>query len=218
MRSESVGLVSRQMTMLRECPECLQGKHVNCTGQTLTSTDEWVDCSCANRDHLTVNQWIERHSSPLAGLPVLPYAGTSGYSGSDTSEERARTEDANGTTSERQTRLLRILEQKGHAGETVLELRQATGWHHGRASAVLSVLHKEGLIERLSERRERCKVYVVPEFVDGRETEQHGRKTSQDADKLAAIQEYLDRWKGHASPIIRVITEDVQNILNGDQS
>ena len=28
------------------CPECRQGKHVNCTGETLSAADEIVPCGC----------------------------------------------------------------------------------------------------------------------------------------------------------------------------
>ena len=86
----------------------------------------------------------------------LPYAGTSGWSGSDTSRTRAVTADA--------------------SGQTWAELGDKLGAHHGTASGVLSVLHKAGRIDRLTERRDRCKVYVLPEFTAGREIEVQGRK------------------------------------------
>lgn len=28
------------------CPECRDGKHRNCDGQTLNDSDEFVDCPC----------------------------------------------------------------------------------------------------------------------------------------------------------------------------
>jgi hypothetical protein len=93
-------------------------------------------------------------------IPLLPYAGTSGWSGSATSQSRAVNADRDGTTSAHQRQALESL----------------SGWPHGTASGVLSVLHKEGVIARLSTSRSRCKVYVLPDYVDGRETEQHGRK------------------------------------------
>ncbi len=105
--------------------------------------------------------------------PSLPYAGTSGWSGSDTSEERARTQDADGTTSERQQRALRLVRFAEAEGLTWRELSNILNVHHGSASGLLSVLHKDGRIARLAERRDRCKVYVLPQFVAGRETEPH---------------------------------------------
>jgi len=110
----------------------------------------------------------------LFSLPVLPYAGTSGYSGSSTSEERARRDDGNGRTRERQQTVITALNNSGPHGLTWKELAHRYNWHHGQASGALSVLHKEGLICRLSERRDRCKVYVTPEYVYDRQTEKHG--------------------------------------------
>lgn len=117
----------------------------------------------------------QRHGHLGERLWVTPYNGTSGWSGSDTSRERAEQADADGTTSERQTRVLALLHGAGEEGLTWRELSQLSGWHHGSASGVLSVLHKVGLICRLSQRRNKMKVYVDPEFVAGRETEPHGR-------------------------------------------
>lgn len=109
----------------------------------------------------------------LFTLPDLPYAGTSGYSGSDTSEQRARTADNDGTTSKRQSATIRALAQARGVGLTWKELADSQGWHHGTASGSLSVLHKTARISRLAERRNRCKVYVLPEFVNGRDVEPH---------------------------------------------
>lgn len=120
--------------------------------------------------------------------PDLPYAGTSGHSGGATSRERAQREDSDGTTGHRQQVVLRqlaashhnILGVGGTNGITWKELSQVTGWHHGQASGVLSNLHKVGKIARLTIRRDRCFVYVLPEFVGERETQPHGnpRKTA----------------------------------------
>jgi hypothetical protein len=75
--------------------------------------------------------------------------------------------------------------------------------HHGQASGALSVLHKEGRIARLTERRNRCAVYVLPEYVQGRETSPHGGKgprlTPEEEATLARAEEALTR----TSPILR---------------
>ena len=102
-------------------------------------------------------------------LPVLPYGRTSGWSGSDTSRERATQADRNGVTSERQKACLDLVYQAGIEGITWRELSDQTGWHHGTASGALSVLHKGRLIARLTERRDRSRIYVMPEFILGRE-------------------------------------------------
>jgi hypothetical protein len=101
----------------------------------------------------------------------LPYAGTSGWSGTQTSRQRAETEDSIGTTAKRQREVLHYIVDAGVTGRTVRDVRRALSLHHGQASSALTLLHKAGAIARLSEVRDRCKVYVVPELVVGRETE-----------------------------------------------
>lgn len=108
--------------------------------------------------------------------PELPYAGTSGHSGSETSLGRVIREDSDGTTAKRQLETLRILAHRGEFGVTWKELSELTGLHHGSASGVLSVLHLAEKIERLAEIRNRCKVYILPEFVNGRNTEKRKKK------------------------------------------
>lgn len=107
---------------------------------------------------------------------VLPYAGTSGWSGSETSKDRALTEDSSGITAERQRKVLNELQFAGEMGLTWKELADLYKWHHGQASGVLSVLHKEGMIARLTIRRNKCAVYVLPNQVKGRDVAEHGRK------------------------------------------
>ena len=140
----------------------------------------------------------------LPGGPVLPYPDretgrSSGWSGSETSAERAHTEDANGTTSERQQTVLLWLNLRRSAGATWKELAEAKGWHHGQASGVLSGLHKERRIARLAEeRRHRCAVYVLPQWVADRPTVEQGRERraslllDQVADVLTEHQPYVD--------------------------
>ncbi len=127
--------------------------------------------------------WDQFGSLPLVmealingSSPSLPYAGTSGWSGSSTSRARAEDADKSGVTSYRQSAALFALYQAGESGLTWKELGDAMGWHHGTASGVLSVMHKDGRIARLKESRSRCKVYVHGDFVAGREVEPHGRK------------------------------------------
>ena len=109
-------------------------------------------------------------------LPVTPYAGTSGWKGSEASRDRALEDDADGTTSKRQKQTLVALGTAGIRGLTWKDLSEITGWHHGQSSGCLSVLHLEGMVARLKERRNRCSIYVLPAFVNGRETSE--RKTN----------------------------------------
>lgn len=128
-------------------------------------------CSCQEFVEPNPNWIVDALSAP-----ETPYAGTSGWSGSDTSRERAEAEDGDGTTHARQQRVGNYLMRRGINGATWKELAEHYGWHHGTASGALSVLHKTGHVARLAERRYRCKVYVLPQFVQGREVEPHGRK------------------------------------------
>lgn len=109
-------------------------------------------------------------------LPVTPYAGTSGWKGSEASRDRALEDDADGTTSKRQKQTLVALGTAGIRGLTWKDLSEITGWHHGQSSGCLSVLHLESMVARLKERRNRCSIYVLPAFVNGRETSE--RKTN----------------------------------------
>ena len=113
-----------------------------------------------------IGDWVKR-TFPKGG--VLPYDGSSGFSGSETSRERAERQDATGVTSERQKAVLRALDNAGERGATWKEIGDAFGWHHGQASGVLSGLHKAGLITRITERRQRCQVYVLPFYLADRE-------------------------------------------------
>jgi hypothetical protein len=115
-------------------------------------------------------------------LPELPYGGradpNSGWSGSETSAERAHTRDTDGTTADLQRRTLVWLGRRGSRGATWKELADAAHVHHGSASGVLSVLHKAGRIARLADKRSRCKVYVLPEYVAGRTVEAAGSSST----------------------------------------
>jgi len=111
-------------------------------------------------------------------MPELPYAGTSGFSGTDTSENRARSADADGKTALRQKQAIEFISGRGHFGSTWKELADVLRLHHGSASGVLSVLHKTGHLVRLKETRDACKVYVSPNFVANRPSEVFGRKKS----------------------------------------
>ena len=114
--------------------------------------------------------------SPLLNQPELPYSGTSGHSGTDTSRARALNADRSGKTALRQAQALELLRQMQDSGLTWKELSSITGLHHGTASGVLSVLHKAGRIARLKESRDGCKVYVDVTCIEGRVIEKQGRK------------------------------------------
>lgn len=105
----------------------------------------------------------------MSDEPSLPFGGTEGWSGSDTSRERAYRDATDGTASARQRSVLDHLSGRGSDGATWAEVADALYLHHGQASASLSSLHLEGRIARLKERRQRSQIYVLPEYVGDRE-------------------------------------------------
>lgn len=116
--------------------------------------------------------------------PSLPYSNpvpNSGWSGSDTSRDRALGRDKSGKTATTQTKILTLLSEAGGRGATVAEVREALAdeGHHGTISGALSNLHRDGVIARLADKRDRCKIYVAPPFVYNRRTEEQGWRGSQ---------------------------------------
>lgn len=106
---------------------------------------------------------------------LLPYAGTSGHSGSLTSRERANAEDTAGTTGQRQRNVIKLLHAQRERGVTWRDVSAWLNLHHGQASSALSILHKEGIAARLAATRDRCAIYVLPEHVNGRATNPYGK-------------------------------------------
>jgi hypothetical protein len=122
--------------------------------------------------------------------PTLGYNDTGGYdSNSDTSREAAYHDLVTGITAKAQRLTMILAYQQGKHGITIAELREAKGaLHHGKMSSALTNLHKGGRLARLAERRGRCHVYVVPEFVDERETQQYRANRPQvDRTELIAV-------------------------------
>lgn len=115
-------------------------------------------------------------TQPQPFHPELPYAGTSGHSGSETSKARANHADSSGQTARRQRQALTLLDSYGSQGLTWKELASLLGLHHGSASGVLSVLHKTGRIARLKQSRNGSKVYVALNWIQGRTTEGQGKQ------------------------------------------
>lgn len=99
-------------------------------------------------------------------VPYRPYKGTAGWSGTDTSKARAVLNSVSGQEANNQARALSYLKLAGVQGMTWKELAESTGWHHGTASGVLSVLHQSGAIVRAIKARNRCKIYVHQNYKD----------------------------------------------------
>jgi len=113
-----------------------------------------------------MNEDMKEVVNLIAGLygAALPYNGTGGHSGSETSKERAEREADDGTLAKRQAEVLAYLWERADRGATWAEVGEHLGIHHGSASGALSNLHKAGRIVRTSDRRGRSEVYMVAEI------------------------------------------------------
>lgn len=111
---------------------------------------------------------------------MIPYGKDgSGWSGSATSHERQEREDALGKTAVRQREALRAIIRADGVGMTVGEIETMYGWHHGQSSSALTHLHRAGHVARLKERRNGQEVYILPDFVEGRELSPYNPRTPQ---------------------------------------
>jgi hypothetical protein len=100
----------------------------------------------------------------------LPYGEKgSGWSGSETSRERAEREDAMGITGKRQAQVFALLATRNTQGMTVKEVEDALSIGHGPASSALTHLHRADRVARLQERRVGQQVYVLKGYVEDRE-------------------------------------------------
>lgn len=100
---------------------------------------------------------------------------TGGWSGSDSSRERAVRDEQSGRAQHRREQAWEIVRLGGLHGATWKEVATALNCHHGSASGALSNLHKIGKVERLKDRRGGAAIYVLPHAVNGRETARFGR-------------------------------------------
>lgn len=105
----------------------------------------------------------------------VPYNGTAGWSGTDTSKARAMINLRTGKEYNNQQKALALLKDNAN-GLTWKELSEETGMHHGTASGVLSVLHKSGAILRNTRIRNGCKIYYSIEFKDVLTNEPYKKK------------------------------------------
>lgn len=145
----------------------------------------------------------------VAGLPVTPYNGTGGWSGTQTSKDRAERMVSRGELSRTQAIVVQQLGARRYDGCTVHEIQilkeNGDGYmHHGSVSGALSNLHQHRKISRLAEKRNNCHIYVLNAFVNDRQLSPftpHKRKNTKTAFSLSdkaqpnpkAVSDYLMR-------------------------
>jgi hypothetical protein len=89
-----------------------------------------------------------------------------------------------------------LIDRSMFKGLTVAELRVLLPEHHGHISGALSLLHRDLRIARLSEKREGCKIYVHPDFLDGRKAEPQGNGNlpKEEVAELVELRDFIDYW------------------------
>ena len=132
------------------------------------------------------NKWNCRVCVPRE--TIKPYAGTSGWSGGASSRDRAVKADESGTTRGRQRMALSYVSQQRAHGATWDEVAAVLGVGHGPTSGVLSNLHKDGWVMRLKQRRGNAEIYILEEFVNGRETVPHRSQQKKVCHNCGALQ------------------------------
>lgn len=152
---------------------------------------------------------------------------TSGHSGGETSRDSVIAQDQTGKTGTQQRQTLGLAGTSnviigrrtgGTFGITCHEVAAATDMHHGQASRSLTVLHKAGLICRLRDKRGRASIYVLPEYVQGRETiEPRTNKakplTPAQEEAFARISDRLEMFDGLGTQMATVRTSDLHTLV-----
>jgi hypothetical protein len=107
---------------------------------------------------------------PQLTYPEPDGTATAGHSGTTTSRDRAVSEAKSGKAVHVQSEVLSVASRCREDGVTIAELRTIYRGihHHGSLSSALTNLHRTGLLVCLTEKRDRCHVYVRPEYANGR--------------------------------------------------
>lgn len=131
--------------------------------------------------------------------------GTPGWSGSSTSRE-ASTHPRVAPT---QDRVHNVVIDAAELGTTQSEASALLNLGHGTVSGALTRLHRAGKITRLTERRNKQQVYILPEHVNGRQKApyrpQTGTKPVVSASEVEETVRCIDFIPGNAEPAIRFL-------------
>ncbi|QGJ95280.1 hypothetical protein QDA11_gp61 [Microbacterium phage Jayden] len=94
-----------------------------------------------------------------------------GTYGASAEASRDLERDQHATFTDQQSAVLALAYDAGTAGITGHDVQQATGWGDSSKSRAMSNLLRDGKLVRLTEKRDRGSVHVLPEHVGDRDTE-----------------------------------------------
>jgi hypothetical protein len=85
-------------------------------------------------------------------------------------EDRVIEHNGHVITAKNERRCYAYIHTMAVKGATSREIEEFTGRGHGSISGALSELHAKGAVACLTKRRDGQRIYVLPEFVRGRDT------------------------------------------------
>lgn len=115
---------------------------------------------------------------------------------------------------------LELLTRRAEAGATWREVAaERGGMGHGSASRILSDAHRHGTVVRLSERRDGCAVYVLPEHARDRERVPYHVRPAPDREDAAVmagrVLAVIAHWGlDDGSPAMRGIAGELRRAVN----
>ena len=143
------------------------------------------------------------------------YGDTGGFVQRPASVARAMSEIASGKLSERQTKIIELLDGAGASGLTWNDCGALLGLHHGQISGALSNLHGCGMVFALKQIRNRCHPYVHIKYLSEWDAEarydepvrtRNSKERNLQAQLLEAVREAIsDEWSETKINIVTAI-------------
>ena len=145
---------------------------------------------------------------------MIPYGNTgSGHAGNATSRDRQEIQDASGLTGKRQKATLEAVELSAGHGVTSAEMEDMLGVGHGQASSALSHLHRAGHIRRITERRNKQEIYVLPEHVGERKESPYNPRPERKHPKFHSDQTVVEAMKMAGLPLDKDTYDKIRKML-----
>lgn len=145
---------------------------------------------------------------------MIPYGNTgSGHAGNATSRDRQEIQDASGLTGKRQKATLEAVELSAGHGVTSAEMEDMLGVGHGQASSALSHLHRAGHIRRITERRNKQEIYVLPEHVGERKESPYNPRPERKHPKFHSDRTVVEAMKMAGLPLDKDTYDKIRKML-----